>query len=312
VIVEIGTNHPGEVDALSRMAEPDCAVIVSIGEEHLEFFKNLDGVRRENAQIVAGLRSGAPLIVTGDDPALREYLPTDRSITTFGFDEGNALRATDVQVTAEGTSFVAATPASPLPREGDACVAPTKNFVARVPLIGAHFAACGLAVVAVARWMGLSDADIQRGFDRAAPSDMRMQPKQIGSITLLNDAYNANPTSMRAALKTAQQIAPPRRLVLVLGQMGELGETSIAAHADIFAEARQIPALLITVGDAFQPHAEASDRWFPDSTTAAAEIPTLLRPGDVVLLKGSRSTRLEKIAAAVEQAFQKQEANPSS
>jgi len=100
--------------------------------------------------------------------------------------------------------------------------------------------------------------------------------------------------------------------VLVLGQMGELGETSIAAHADIFAEARQIPALLITVGDAFQPHAEASDRWFPDSTTAAAEIPTLLRPGDVVLLKGSRSTRLEKIAAAVEQAFQKQEANPSS
>ena len=307
VIVEIGTNHPGEVDALSRMAEPDCAVIVSIGEEHLEFFKNLDGVRRENAQITAGLRDGGPLIVTGDDPALRDHLPKDRAITTFGFDEGNALRATDVQVTAEGTSFVAATPASPLPREGDAGVAATK-----IPLIGAHFAACGLAVVAVARWMGLSDADIQRGFDRAAPSDMRMQPKQIGSITLLNDAFNANPTSMRAALKTAQQIAPPRRLVLVLGQMGELGETSIAAHADIFAEARQIPALLIAVGDAFQPHAEASDRWFPDSTTAAAEIPTLLRPGDVVLLKGSRSTRLEKIAAAVEQAFQKQEANPSS
>jgi len=282
VIVEIGTNHPGEVEALSRMAEPDCAVIVSIGEEHLEFFKNLDGVRRENAQIVAGLRNGGPLIVTGDDPTLCEHLPRDRTTTLFGFGDNNAFRATDVHVDAEGTTFG------------------FESRSWRVPLLGAHFAACGLAVIAVARWMGLSDADIQRGFDRAAPSEMRMQPKQIGSITLLNDAYNANPTSMRAALQTAQQIAPPRRLVLVLGQMGELGETSPTAHADVFAEARQMDALLITVGDAFKPH--RSDRWFPDSTTATKEISTLLRPGDVVLLKGSRSTRLEKIAGAIEAA----------
>ncbi|MDB5324641.1 MAG: murf: udp-n-acetylmuramoyl-tripeptide--d-alanyl-d-alanine ligase [Phycisphaerales bacterium] len=276
VILEIGTNHPGEVEHLSRMSEPDVAVITSIGEEHLEFFGTLDAVRKENAAIATGLRPGG-LLVTCDDAGLAAVLDHSGPRITFA-------AAENVRVTLDGTSF-----------DYDGT-----RFT--LPAIGAHFATNALAIIAVARHLGLSDAQIQNGLATADASDMRMQRRDLGGITLLNDAYNANPTSMRAALDTLRQVEWPGRRVVVLADMKELGDHSPAAHAAMADAVNALrPDAAFAVGPTWEApsHAIEGCRWFADSETAAGVIAESVRDGDLVLLKGSRSMKLERVADAI-------------
>ncbi|MBC7783960.1 MAG: UDP-N-acetylmuramoyl-tripeptide--D-alanyl-D-alanine ligase [Burkholderiales bacterium] len=282
VIVEIGTNHPGEVRHLSLMCEPDIAIITSIGEEHLEFFKDLHGVRRENADIAAGVRGGGRIFVIGDDSHLRTLLPTT---STFGFDPTNDLVARDVRTTLEGTSFVAGTP-----------------FM--VPQIGRHNASNALAAIAVGRAMGLSDDDIRTGLASATAPEMRMQKRTIGPVTIINDAYNANPTSVRAALTTLAEIDWPGRKIVVLGEMRELGDTAAAAHHTIADLAKSLLlGQLVFVGDAFAFTASnVPDSWYSHADAACA-FADCIRPGDLILIKASRSIRLEKVEAAIAARF---------
>lgn len=298
VILEIGTNHPGEVENLSRMSEPDIAVITSIGEEHLEFFGDLDAVRKENAAITAGLRPDG-LLVTCCDAGLLDELSFNGRVARFGT-PGRAgesadtasntkpchpdLKATDIRVTLDGTSFSCA----------------GTRFT--LPAIGAHFAINALAIIAVARHLGLSDDLIKTGLAVADASDMRMQKQDIAGITLLNDAYNANPTSMRAALETLAQIEWPGRKVVVLADMKELGDHAPRAHADMAEAVRKLkPALSFAIGPAWEAPAVSIDRcrWFADSAEAALSVASLVEPGDLVLLKGSRSMKLERVADAI-------------
>ena len=308
VILEIGTNHPGEVEHLSRMSEPDIAVITSIGEEHLEFFGSLDAVRKENAAIATGLRPGGLLVVC-DDEDLTTHLQHDGTTIRFGTTPDRVARfgtpsrvgdaedtawstkpchpdlgANDIRVTLDGTSF-----------DCDGT-----RFT--LPAIGAHFATNALAIIAVARHLGLTDAQIQTGLATADASDMRMQRRNLGGITLLNDAYNANPTSMRAALNTVGQVKWAGRRVVVLADMKELGDHSPAAHAAMADAVNALkPDLVFTVGPAWELPARsiAGCRWFADSEAAAADIAAAVTEGDLVLLKGSRSMKLERVADAI-------------
>ena len=281
VILEIGTNHPGEVEHLSRMSEPDIAVIASIGEEHLEFFHTLDNVRKENAAIAAGLRPGG-LLVACDDVGLSDHLDYAGPVARFGNDA-----ITDLRVTLDGTHFRV---------DGEPFF---------VPAVGAHFATNALAVIAVARYLGLGDAAIRAGLAAAEASDMRMQRREVGGVTLLNDAYNANPTSVRAALDTLRQIQWPGRKIVVLGEMKELGEHADEAHARIAGAVRTLlPDAAFVVGEAWREHASAADAvWFASSDEAGVTIAHDIGDGDLALLKGSRSVRLERVAEAIENAF---------
>jgi UDP-N-acetylmuramoyl-tripeptide--D-alanyl-D-alanine ligase len=294
LVLEMGTNHHGEIRVLTDMARPDIAVITNCGPEHLEGLTDLAGVRRENASIIEGLNPKGLLVVNGDDAELLkavELYPGQK--VKFGFKESNDLFATDIRCTADGTSFRL----NNRPRE------------IFVPLLGKHTASNALAAIAVARKLGVDEEAIFAGLASTQGADMRLQLSNLdGGIALLNDAYNANPASMKAALETLAALPSLGRRVAILGDMRELGETSDRYHSELGAFAASIrPDLVVCVGEHSALMADAAQAalpaervvHFPDAHTAAEIVPTMLRPGDLVLLKASRGIHLELLAEAI-------------
>ncbi len=300
LVCEVGTNAPGEVAKLGRIAQPDIAVITSIGRAHIEFFDSVAAVAREDASIFADLAPGGVAIVPAAEPHLADFLKPVPNVLTFGEDASADLRCSSVEHTRlpdgrTGLRFV---------------VNDRQAFV--VPLLGAHNALNAMAAVAVARRLGLDDASIARGLEIASPADMRLNRRSLGGLDLFIDCYNANPESARAAVRTFAALTPSaKRRVLVLGDMLELGSHAPACHRELGEIIRDhCPAdLVITVGPLALHTAEAlSDSW-PASRfvmlssldeAQSERVVARLRPGDAVLLKGSRAVKLEQVVAALE------------
>jgi UDP-N-acetylmuramoyl-tripeptide--D-alanyl-D-alanine ligase len=206
VICEVGTNHPGEIAALGAVCTPDIAVITSIGREHLEFLGDLTGVAREEAAILTALRPGGVGIVTADAPPLREFLKPAPAIITFGQAPDADLRLTDFAHT-----LIADQPAIRLSHNGQ-----SQAFL--VPLVGRHNASNALAAIAVGRRLGLADKVIAEGLLCCRPPEMRWQAHDLGAgLRVVNDAYNANPDSVLAALATFAELFPAGRAAATAG-----------------------------------------------------------------------------------------------
>ena len=294
IVLEMGTNHHGEIKVLTEMALPDIAVITNCGAEHLEGLDDLMGVRNENASIVSGLNPKGLLVVNGDDPDLLSAVNAYKGKRiTFGFEPTNDLFANDVRCDANGIHFF---------------LNNSKREV-YVPMLGKHTAANALAAIAVARRMGLSEEQVIESLAEARGPEMRLQLQDIEGVSLLNDAYNANPNSMRAALETVGALPLKGRRVAVLGDMRELGKSSERYHREIgqFAATCKID-LLACVGQQATLIAESAEKSgmatgaicrFPDARAAANTVPGWLREGDLVLLKASRSIHLELVAQAI-------------
>lgn len=294
IVLELGTNHPGEIRTLTHMSQPDIAVITNIGAEHLEHLGDLAGVRRENASILEGMTPYGTIIVNGDDAELvRAVAKYPGKRMTFGFGTHNTFFATNVQCDHTGTRYKL-NGAEPV----------------FVPLLGRHAAANALAAVAVAKVMALSYEEIIASLASATGADMRLQRSEIGGVTLLNDAYNANPNSMRAGLQTLVDLPTAGRRIAILGDMFELGETSDPYHREIGVLAAECKLdALYCIGDRSKLMADASREagnvpvtHFATAADAAKQIPSQLRSGDLVLLKASRSMHLEAVANAIESA----------
>ena len=298
VVLELGTNHPGELAPLSIMAQPNIAVITSIGAEHLEGFADLDGVRREELTLLNGLMPNGVAIVNGDDPILalaRRRSPSQ--LISFGFDPDNDLAITSTQCSLDGVQFTIRGEPEPF----------------YVPLPGRHNASNALAAIAVGRAMSMGFPTIRKALANTTRPEMRMQTVRAGDITILNDAYNANPASMSAALETLRDADVPGRRIAVLGEMRELGEHSAALHQQIGQLAVHCKLdLLIAVGPGGQTIAAAAlaagmpkskVKQLADSAAAAARVPGLLRKDDTVLLKASRTIKLELVAQAIAKQF---------
>ena len=299
LVLEIGTNHPGEIAALTDISRPDIAVITNAGAEHLEGLGDLAGVRRENASIINGLGPEGLLVVNGDDAALLAAVsPYSGRRITFGFKTSNDLFATESRCDETGVRFKL-----------------NGRREAFVPLLGAHTACNALAAVAVGRRLGLPEEDLLAGLAHATGPDMRLQLQRFGAVTVLNDAYNANPSSMRAALETLAALATAGRRVAVLGDMLELGPASEQWHREIgvlAATAAVRADLLVCVGPQSRWTANAARDaglspeavlHYPDTAAAAAGLGSLLRSGDLVLLKASRGTKLEIVGKAIMERF---------
>ncbi len=294
LVLEMGTNHHGEIFGLTNMAQPDIAVITNAGAEHLEGLDDLSGVRRENATIIAGLNPAGALIVNGDDPDLLTAVGGYAGkVITFGFNPGNDLYATDIDCLPKGTSFR-------LNGRRDVFV----------PLLGRHTASNALAAIAVGRRLGVSEDAIIESLAEATGADMRLQLAELGGVTLLNDAYNANPNSMRAGLQTLVDLPAAGRRVAILGDMLELGASSDHYHKEIGqVVANQKVDLLICVGKSAALAASAAIksgmpkdrvRRYSTAVNAAKVVPKLLTRGDLILLKASRSMHLEEVARSIE------------
>ena len=294
LVLEIGTNHHGEIQKLTEMAQPDIAVITNCGAEHLEFLGDLAGVRRENAALIAGLNPKGLLIVNGDDPELLaavSHYPGKR--LTFGFNPTNDLFATNVQCDKTGVTF----------RLNNS------RRLITIPMLGRHTAANTLAAIAVARSMGVAEDLIYETLSQTTGPDWRLQLQKVGNISVLNDAYNANPNSMRAALETVRDLQTEGRRIAILGDMRELGDSSDAYHREIGQFAAECKFdVLYCVGPKAKLIAESAAAagmkkpkitHFKTAADCAATIRRRLRNSDLILLKASRSIRLETVATAI-------------
>ena len=308
LLVEIGTNAPGEIAQLSAIAEPDLAVITCIGRAHLQGLGSLEAIAKEKASILTHLQPDGVAILHADSPLLRNHFKLAKHRVLFGESQDAELRLTNRGITRAVGSAA--------PNRFWFEINNRHRFNLALP--GKHNAINAMAAVAVGRRMGLDDAQIALGLERVEPAAMRLTPQLIGPITLCNDAYNANPDSMIAALETFMEIsAEAKRRVVVLGDMLELGAASPQLHREIgqhlvHLDARTPIQHVIVIGDACAfLAAEVTRTWKNDrvSTYAAANedaagfIAKLLKPGDAVLLKGSRGMGLERLVPAIERQF---------
>jgi len=295
-VLEVGTNHPGELLPLLRMMAPHFGVITNIGREHLEFFGDLAGVAREEGAVAEALPASGTLFVNGDNEWTDSIvLRTRARVVRIGFGEGNDWMAHNIRIDDSGAIF------SVKCRYAELC----GDY--RIQLLGRHQVANALFALAIGAELGLPRAAIAHGLESCAPAKMRLQLCQPGGIRVLDDAYNANADSMLAALQTLRDLPCAGRRVAVLGDMAELGETSRAAHAEVGQRAAEFNLdTLFAVGrQAGEIASAARDGGLqtvveiPEVETAVRAVREFAKPGDVVLIKASRSMRLERISEAL-------------
>lgn len=285
-VVEVGINHPGEMQRLSEIARPDIAIVTAIGEAHLGFFKDRRQLAEEKKKIAAHLRAGGIRIVNADDALLKT---AEKDAVTFGLRRGR-VRARDLRPDGWGTRFV-------LEAGGE-------RASTRLSLPGVHNVRNSLAAVAAGLALGVPLKALARRLESfVSQAPMRMEIKDVKGIRVVNDAYNASPTSMEAALETFRSLEVPRRKIAVLGDMLEMGDFSRDAHRRIVRRAAEGPwDLLVLVGNRMKQAAgelpgalREKTRCFADAAEAAPFLRETAQRGDAVLLKASRGMGLEKV-----------------
>lgn len=300
-VLEMGMSGRGEISLLSRLAKPDLAIITNIGESHLLQLGSRRNIAKAKLEIAEGLRPGGLLIVNGDEPLLAEELadvrlPEGARVETFGEGPECGLIAANIRVTAERTAFDARSGGAVLPCE--------------IPVPGKHNARNALAAVAAGRALGLAGEDIASGLRSAKMTSMRIERTRAAcGAVVLNDAYNASPTSVRAAIRLLAGLSGYRSKRLVLGDMLELGPEEASFHAavgrSITPEAADFvylygPLSRHTAEAAKPAFPEGAVRHFADKKELAAALLRDTAPEDLVLVKASRGMRLEEIAAALQ------------
>jgi UDP-N-acetylmuramoyl-tripeptide--D-alanyl-D-alanine ligase len=290
-VLEVGTNHPGELAPLIEMVAPQFGLLTGIGREHLEHFGDLDGVAREEGALAELLPAGGKLFINGDG----DWVPAmvnrcQASVATVGLDAGRDWRVTDLRVNNDGTNFVVHAPNAAFDGEY------------HTPLLGAHQAANATLAIAAAAELKIDRAKIARGLAASPVPKMRLQWSERSGICWLNDAYNANADSVRAALATLASLQIEGKKYAVLGDMAELGEHAEAAHREAGNEAAGVVDGLIAVGVQAELTATAARdaglaqvTAVADAAVAAEVLREWLQRGDVVLLKASRAARLEQL-----------------
>jgi UDP-N-acetylmuramoyl-tripeptide--D-alanyl-D-alanine ligase len=284
-VVEAGTNSPGEIARLRAIIAPDVTVITSIGEEHLEGFGDVAGVLREELALTVNV----PVVVT---PAAHPEVAAGvhgqgQQVVVAGLDEGH-MQPLRWSLGPDGTGTLT-----------------FDDGELHIPLRGVHNLRNAMLAVTVARGFGVSLEQMQFGLSRMQQPFMRAAVDQVGDALLVNDAYNANPPSMRAALDLLEAVGQGRPLVAVLGTMRELGAGADALHDDIARDAIRRPLTLIAgIGDfaaSFRRVAPDDPRLVlaDDAPLAEAELLARAPRTAAILLKGSRGARLERLVAPI-------------
>ena len=295
-VLEVGTNHPGELAPLVRLIQPRLGVITSIGREHLEFFGDVNGVAQEEGWLAELLPRDGVLFVNGDCPEMEHIVRrTSARVVRVGFGPQNDWRASDVRYDERGQTFQVASPFA------------ASSGAYRIGLLGRHQVLNALLAGAVGTEIGLTSEQVRRALAGCTPPKMRLQLWEAHGVRVLDDAYNANADSMLAALQTLHDLPCAGRRVAVLGDMAELGAHSVAAHVEIGRRAAELGVnRLFAVGKMAGHLAGAARAAGLSAVTEIAEVAGAgetvrreLLPGDVVLLKASRSTRLERVGEVI-------------
>ena len=324
LIVEIGTNHPGEIAPLAALARPDVAIVTNVGRSHLEGLGSIAGVAREKGALIAALSGEGTAVLNADcasTPELRARAADGVRLITFSA-AGRAdasLQAKELEVSASGTRFTL---------EGDAVPGPLRGRRVTVPLLGEHAVANVLAGLAATVAMR-EDLEAALGaLPLLRPAPHRLEVSTALGVTVIDDAYNANPESVAAATRLLARVQPGERggrRWLVLGEMGELGPGSPALHreaGELVAKEGIDRLLVVGPAEAGDPLAALLEgarssgvaaehaRSMDDGARRLVGPADGLLEGDVVLFKASRATGLEALADQVRASLHAR-ANPS-
>lgn len=290
-VVEMGMNHVGEIDYLTRIARPDAAIITNIGDAHIENLGSREGILQAKGEIFETMTPDGLAVLNGDDPLLRPLAGKLVPQTVLcGEDHQPPYEALSVHsLGARGVECTVKTPQA--------------TFPVTIPAPGAHMIYPTLMACAIGERYGLSPQELQRGIEAFVPTKMRMNVLHQGGITILDDGYNANPQSMRAALEILSQTEGTYRAA-VLGDMFELGDLGPELHRSMGEWAVDLGNIdsLLAVGDlawniydAAREKGMAGALYAKDRNTAKEILPNFIRPGAVILVKASRGMAFEEI-----------------
>jgi UDP-N-acetylmuramoyl-tripeptide--D-alanyl-D-alanine ligase len=286
---EIGMNHPGEIAALSKIAAPDAAIITNIGVAHIEFMGSREAIAAEKGALAEAVKPEGTVILNADDPFSKGIAARTSARVVFVGTTGGTVRATEISQSADGSEFT-------ILEEAHRCRA-------QLPVAGLHMVQNALLAVAAGRAFGLSIEECAAGLAAAPLTKARLQIKEIGGVQFLDDSYNANPDSMKAALRTLVELDAEGKRIAVLGEMRELGVESERGHREVGETAATLGVdQLITIGDAAELIAQGARSAGLDKVSSARStgdaaklLGEIAQPGDLVLIKGSRAAHTEEV-----------------
>ncbi|MFV8827053.1 UDP-N-acetylmuramoyl-tripeptide--D-alanyl-D-alanine ligase [Alkalihalobacterium sp. APHAB7] len=287
LILEMGMSGFGEIELLSLIGEPHYAVVTNIGESHIEQLGSREGIAQAKMEIVKGLRENGKVFIDGDEPLLKPFY--HKNVSTCGFTDTCDVQILNVSTSDYGFTFSL---------KGD-------ETVYELPLLGRHNIKNAAYAIMVGRELGLSEKSIQTGLKQVNLTGMRLERmKGLNGSTIINDAYNASPTSMKAAIEAVKELPAYSKRVVILGDMYELGPDEKELHRSVAAVIEEPVTHLFTVGEKgqwiFDAFNEKNDhrlivQSFLDKEDLIASTIKLLDSETVVLIKASRGLQLETI-----------------
>lgn len=286
-VIEMGISDFGEMTRLSEVAQPTICVLTIIGCCHLENLGDRDGVLRAKTEMFINARQNADYVLNGDDDKLSALTEVNgKKPVFFGLEKKNDYYAEDIMNNGEG---------------GVSCKLcfEDKKLDVTIPAIGNYMVTNALAAVAVGRLLGLSDDELKNGVEAYKTVGSRANVINTGRIRIIDDCYNANPTSVKASLETLRNFKG--RTVAVLGDMKELGKDELRLHFDTGAYAKEIGIdLVIAAGPLAKSLADGADgKWYETKEELIKALPGIIKEGDTVLVKASHSMQFEKIVEAL-------------
>ncbi|WP_417898256.1 UDP-N-acetylmuramoyl-tripeptide--D-alanyl-D-alanine ligase [Bacillus haimaensis] len=292
-VLEMGMSGRGEIELLSHIAKPDAAIITNIGESHMQELGSREGIAEAKLEIAAGLKPGGKLIINGDEPLLTNKVSDfDCDVITFGLNDENDYVAQDIVLKGNGTQFI------------------IEETAYMIPVLGAHNVTNALASIVVGEIFGVNEENRKKGLEKVSLTAMRNEVVETsGGWTVINDAYNASPTSMKAAIDLLGSLTGYNKKIAVLGDMLELGDQEIPFHEEVgrYVQEKGIDFVLTygILGKSIAEGAMAvlgSDKVksYTDKKVLIGELLKMLQAHDVVIVKGSRGMRLEEVVQGLQ------------
>ena len=294
-VFEMGMNHPGEIGPLAALAAADVAIITNVGMAHIEHMGSREAIAKEKGMLAEALQPSGTLILSAHDDFSRGIAERTKADAVFAGIEMGDVQAANLRPHFTGTKFL-------LRADG-------RSVEAEIPVPGEHMVRNALMAVAAGRVFGLSIEECAEGLRKLRLTKGRLEHKVVRGLQILDDTYNANPDSMSAALRTLASLPAAGRRIAVLGCMGELGVEAEAGHKRVGeAAAREHIDCVIGVGQEAEWIAETAWRGGVERVVkvgtneeATRTLRELARPGDVVLVKGSRSAHMERIVEGLQE-----------
>ncbi|MGI8315027.1 UDP-N-acetylmuramoyl-tripeptide--D-alanyl-D-alanine ligase [Halobacillus mangrovi] len=285
LVLEMGMDKAGEISVLSNLAHPDHAIITNIGESHIENLGSREAIAAAKLEITDGLQQNGRLIIDGDEPLLSS-VKKQQSTITCGFNENNAYPIV-VEELSDNRSVFSLT-----------------GHTYELPMAGRHNVKNACFVIALAEQLGLTQEEVQKGFHQLEMSGMRFEKVEgLNHSLIINDAYNASPTSMKAVIEVIAQLTSKSKKVLILGDMFELGEQSEELHESVAEAIDENIHALFTIGDHSEKISTAVSQnkptiqtsHFKDKEALCHYVRPMLTSETVVLIKASRGMKLEEL-----------------